>query len=94
MTAENLVLSAMNDRPTHDAIVSAIERLRSTMDRCAARAARANAEWHDDPQADDHADYHAPADVQYPRDVRDEAIRELVAHYLCEMALSEAARAK
>ena len=89
MNAEYLYRGAMNEKRTHDSIVFAVGHLRRAIDNLAELAAKTNAEWHDDPEAEDHADYHAPADVQFPRAVRDEAIRDLVAHYLVEMALSD-----
>lgn len=92
MTSEALIRYVMNDRKLHDSVVFAVNHLRSTMDRAAASIAKENADWHDDPDAEDHAAFHAPADVQFPRVMRAEAIRDLVAHYLAEAALSESAK--
>lgn len=85
MNAETLVIAANNDKRTYDAIVFAVRHLRSAIDQTAVRVAKENAEWHDDPNADDHAEFHAPADVQFPREIRDEAIKDLVAYYLAEL---------
>lgn len=85
--AEELVTAAMNDRAEHDAITRAIRQLRSWVDITAERITKANADWHDDPAAEDHAAYHAPAIEQFPRDARDEAILDLVRHYLTEATL-------
>jgi hypothetical protein len=88
-TAEDLVLAANNERSEYEAITFAVRHLRRTIDATAARVAKANAEWHDVPEAEDHADYHAPAEVQFPRAVRDEAVKQLVAYYLGEITLAE-----
>lgn len=85
MTAEALFTAAVNEKAEYDAILFAVRHLRQTIDRTAKRVAKENADWHDDPQAEDHAAFHAPADVQFPRAMRDEAIRDLVAHYLGEI---------
>ena len=92
MNADTLVTAAMNELGDYDAIVFAVIGLRRTIDRTAARVAKANAEWHDDAEAEDHAAFHAPAEEQFPREMRDEAIRDLVAHYLVEMALNDTAK--
>jgi hypothetical protein len=91
MTSDALFTFVLNDRPLHDSVVHHIKMLRADIDRAARQVAKANAEWHDDPEADDHAEHHAHADVQFPRVTRDEAIRDLVSHYLVEMALNEQA---
>ena len=92
MNADTLFTAAMNEKAEYDAIVFAVIGLRRTIDQTAARVARANAEWHDDTEAEDHAAFHASAEEQFPREMRDEAIRDLVAHYLVEMALNEKAK--
>jgi hypothetical protein len=89
MTAEALELAANNEKREYDSIVHAVKTLRRTIDRTAERVAKANAAWHDDPEAEDHAEFHAPADVQFPRAMRDEAIRSLVAYYLRELKLAD-----
>lgn len=85
MQAETLVTAANNEKSEYESIVFAVKHLRATIDRTANRVAKENANWHDDPNAEDHADYHASADVQFPRELRDEAIRDLVAFYLAEI---------
>lgn len=89
MSAKQLTISAMNDPSTHRTITFAVRHLRAAVDRTANAEAKANAVWHDDPEAPDHAECHAPADVQFPRETRDEAILELVRHYLVEITLRE-----
>lgn len=80
-----LETAANNNRQEYDAIVFAVQHLRATIDRTARRVSMENAEWHDDPSAADYAAFHAPADVQFPREARDEAIRSLVDYYLREL---------
>jgi hypothetical protein len=87
-TADGLVNAANNDKSDYDSIVRHVKALRSTIDRVAVKLAKANAAWHDDPEADDHAAHHAPAMEQYPRAIRDEAIRELVRYYLAELTIA------
>lgn len=93
MTSETLIRSAMNDARDYDRVTFAVRHLRRAVDATARRVASQNAEWHDDPTAEDHEEFHAPADVQFPREARDEAILDLVRHYLTEIALSEQAKA-
>lgn len=88
MTSESLVLAANNDQRAYKQIVSAVRQLRRTIDEVAENTAKANAEWHDDPEADDHAAFHASADKQFPLRVRDAAIKELVRFYLAELTLN------
>jgi hypothetical protein len=85
MTAENLDLFISNDSKLLGSIQFAVKHLRDTVDRAAVKLAKINADWHDDPAAEDHAEFHAPAEVQFPRAVRDEVIRDFVAFYLAEM---------
>lgn len=88
MTSETLVLAANNDQHAYKQIVAAVRTLRRVIDDVAEKTAKANAEWHDDPEADDHSAFHASADKQFPRRVRDTAIKELVRSYLAELTLN------
>lgn len=89
LSSEALATAAVNETREYNQIMFAVKQLRSALDRTANRVAKENAEWHDDPDAEDHLTYHAPADEQFPREARDEAIRQLVAHYLAELAIQE-----
>ena len=89
MKSETLEIAANNEKVEYDSIVSCVKRLRATLDKTAERVAKANADWHDDPSAEDHAEYHAHAIVQFPREVRDEAIRNLVNYYLKEFSIQD-----
>ncbi len=88
MTAESLFNAAVNNPRAYQSIIGAVGMLQRAIDRTAEQVARDNAAWHDDPAADDHAEYHAPADVQFPAEVRREVIVDLVKHYLAERALN------
>ena len=77
-----------------NSVTFAVRHLRTQLDSAALQLAKANAEWHDDPTGEDHAAHHAPADVQFPAEVRDAAALELFRHYLGEMAISRKAGAK
>lgn len=92
--SETLDLYVSNNKSLLDAVQSAVRLLRSVVDRAASEAARENRQWHDDPEAEDHKDFHAPAIEQFPRSVRDETIIGLVEFHLSEMALEEEWKAK
>ena len=78
-----------SDRGLHDSAASAIKTLRRAADRAASEIAKHRAEWHDDPSAEDHADFHAPANEQFPREVRDELCRYLLRWWLDELNLRD-----
>ena len=81
-TAENLETFLLSDKPTFDGADLGIKILRRAVDRAAERLAKSNRQWHDDPQAEDHATYHAPTDVQFPRKIRDRVCMELAKRFL------------
>ena len=78
--------AAGSDKATYDATCFAIRHLRSSLHSLANRKAKENALWHDDPESDDHADFHAPAEEQFPAAMRDEVLLELVRFYVSETA--------
>jgi hypothetical protein len=82
MSAEALFNYIQNEKHLYDAVRLRVEGLRDTIDSAARNLAKANAEWHDDPDADDHAEFHAPADTQFPQAMRDEAVLDLVKRHL------------
>lgn len=82
MNADSLVLASDNEKKEYDTVVLAVRLLINTIDRTASRVAKANADWHDDPSADDHELFHSPAYVQFPSHVRKKAIKKLVSYYL------------
>lgn len=84
--ADALVLLVQNDRELYDAVRQAVESLKRAVDRAAEQFAKANADWHDDPEADDHAAFHAPAIVQLPREERTKALLELLERHLTVIA--------
>ena len=92
MNAESLVQFIENDKQLHDAVFFCVKSLRRTADRAAEAVAKANADWHDDPQADDHKAFHAPADKQFTRATRDKAIKQLVAYWVSELTIQEGSK--
>lgn len=77
-----LEMLASNEPDIYKSIRTGVEIIRSAMNRLAERQAKANAAWHDDPSSEDHADYHAPAIDQFPREVRDKAVIGVVEYHL------------
>lgn len=94
MDAEGIVNHVMNDQRLHAAVTDYVRRLRNVMDRAAEAVADANAQWADDPEWEQHDAYHAPADTQFPAEVRDAAALDLFKHYLGELAIQRKAGAK
>ncbi len=89
--AEYLVTAINNDAAAHNAVVGVVKHLQHVVNRMAVKAAKANADWHDDPEADDHAAFHAPADQQFPQAVRDEAVLDLVKYWVNEFSIQQGA---
>lgn len=84
---EHIELIARNEQHIHESIVHHIRAIRFMVDDAARRAAQANSDWHDDPTADDHADYHRNWQEQYPPASRNTACRSLIDFYLTEFEL-------
>jgi len=84
---EHIELIARNEKHIHESIVHHIRAIRFMVDDAARRAAKANSDWHDDPTAEDHADYHRDWKDQYPQESRNKACRSLVDFYLTEFEL-------
>ena len=59
-----------------------VESLRRLTDRAARELAQANQTWHDDKAAADHALFQAGEAEQFPREMRDAAVLELVRRHL------------
>ena len=87
--AQGLINALSSDRLEHTRIVHAVKILRRAVDHCAERVAKERADWHDDPSAENHAGFHAPAIKQYPREIRDLAALMLVDYQLSELSLQE-----
>jgi len=77
-TAETLVERVQNTHEDYVRIQGLTLTLVRFIDHMARLQAKDNADWHDDPTADDHDAYHAPASEQFPAEMRDEAIFALV----------------
>lgn len=84
--AENLFLFVQNDHAAYDSICHYVRMMRATLDRCAVQLSKERAKWHDDPEAEDHAEFHAPAIEQFPLDMRDRVAVELFTHYMSEVS--------
>ena len=83
--ADVLFNSAMNDKKAYNMLCFALKHLREAVDKVAEKVAKSRAEFHDDPSAEDHEAFHAPASEQFPWEVRDHAVRVIVSHLLGEI---------
>ena len=81
-----LFVYATNDSQTAHFIKALANRILGLVDSKAIALARERAEWHDDPKGDPqgHAESHAPADKQFPEELRKAVALELVEYYLTE----------
>lgn len=77
------VLSSESD--CYEAFLKAIQRLRYAIATVAEEKAKQNAAWHDDPEADDHAAFHAPHDVQFTQEQRLRLLRTMFDYYTREL---------
>ncbi len=84
--AEALVRVARNEPSTHDAIQRHVSGIVRELERLRDKSAKANKEWHDDPESADHWLYHAPAEMQYPGSVVMQAAAECALYFLRETA--------
>jgi hypothetical protein len=91
---DDLVGRVQNTKEEFDRVRACVTLLRSVMDQTCKGASKDNADWHDDPDAPDHALYHATAEQQFPRTERDRAILELVSRHLETLNENEAAEGK
>lgn len=89
--SDGLVERVQNERDEFNQIRGLALVLRGFIDKVAERQAKANQDWHDDPEAPDWGLYHATAEVQFPRAARDAAILELVSRHLEVLNENEAA---
>ena len=89
MNSETLVNRIRNESKYCGRLKERILSLRRMIDEIAEMQAKDNAEWHDDHEAEDHAEFHAPAEQQFSRATRDKAVKDLVAFYLQEEIYEE-----
>lgn len=82
--SESLELMIRNDPTLLEEVAHHVRQLQRAVARAAGKHAKANAEWHDDPDAEDHALFHAPVDQQFPPEVQLQAVAELVLYRLRE----------
>jgi hypothetical protein len=73
---------------------SHVESFRRLMDRAASKLADANQQWHDDKDAADHPLFQASGFEQFPREMRDAAILDLVKRHLETINQNEEYRAE
>ncbi len=92
--AENLENYSNNTSLSAQTVRRLVSHLRAEVDKVATVQARHEKEWHDDTEAEDHPLFQAPAEIKYPRAVRDAAILELVKTHLQVITDNEAAEAK
>lgn len=81
-----LFITITNDAETIKGFKHAVKSFLRGVDFQAERLARANANWHDDPENDPegHAAMHAPADIQFTPEVRRAVAIELFEYFLTE----------
>jgi hypothetical protein len=84
--AHPLFLTVVNDKHMANRMQIAATIVTGILGDAARELAKANAEWHDDPQGDPegHAEMHAPASVQFPENVRHAVACELLERYLTQ----------
>lgn len=82
--AGSLYTYASNDRDTWETIQRHVSGIVSALDRARDKVARANKEWHDDPDSPDHALFHAPAEAQITGQELVKAAAECVLYFLRE----------
>lgn len=82
----DVFLTIRNDRDQLSRVMAAARRLFVEIDIAADRCARAQADWHDDPEGDPegHAAAHAPAGEQYPEGDRYRAALSLLDYFATE----------
>lgn len=59
-----------SDKRTLDTADFAFRHLSQAVDQAARVLAKHRAQWHDDPEADDHAEFHAPWEEQFDAEAR------------------------
>lgn len=81
-----LFISISNDAETVRRMKSKVQIFMAEINDGARNLAKANAEWHDDPEGDPegHKQMHAPADEQFPPEVRRAVAMELFEYFLTE----------
>lgn len=87
---DHLVNYVQNTPGHHARIRKLAAQIRDELNDVANHLARANKEWHDDPEAEDHLLFHAPAIEQYPQRERDAAALELLKRHLEVIAEKDA----
>jgi hypothetical protein len=82
--SESIELFVRNDRDYLESVAHHANMLVALIDRAAIHIAKANAQWHDDPESPDHWLFHADHEMQFPPEVRIKAAAELILYRLRE----------
>lgn len=82
--SERLVREAMNESCEHAEILRHVRAIQHAIDRIADKAAKANADWHDDLDSPDHGLYHSHPELQFPPSVRMLAAAECALYFMRE----------
>ena len=80
-TIENFV---RNDSGMMEELAHIEHQLTRLVSRAARHIAKANADWHDDPESPDHWLFHADVDLQFPAEHQIKAAAELILYRLKE----------
>ena len=82
--AEFLTRIVLNEASAHDSIQRHACAIVNEVRRLADKSAKANADWHDDPEAADHWLFHAPSEAQFPGSLVMETAAECFLYFLRE----------
>lgn len=85
--ADQLEAALKSDHVEYAMYVAAMQQLFRAVGRAAKRCAKERAEWMDDPDDENYAEYHKPANEMYPAEVRAATVKELVSSYLAKYGL-------
>lgn len=81
--AEELLLYLQNDGEIYTQFVNHIRLLKRVVNAAASGLALHKAQWHDDPETENYAEFHAPAIEQFPPEARKKTLLAQV-QYLVE----------
>lgn len=81
-----LFIAATNNSATLSDLKSSVKSFMWAVNYQAKQLAKANANWHDDPEGDPkgHKEMHAPAEIQFPPEIRRAVAMELFEYFLTE----------
>ena len=79
---ESLVNHITHERETLESFTHWLNMMKSEMARVARRVSKANKEWHDDPEGEDHPLFQAETEAKFPPHVQLIALAELMSYLL------------